>query len=318
MKFQAKKAVRTKRPLKVSVEGLSGSGKTFTALRLAFDMKRHGIGSKIVVMDSENGSASLYAGVDIDGERWDFDTVELTGDACNPAGYAEAYRWAVAPAQGYDIVIFDSLTHAWHGAVEEVDRIAAGPKGDKFRAWATVTPQQREMLRALTDTAAHCICTMRVKSEYDRTTDDKGRVSIKKIGTKTDQREGAEYEFDLVLRMDAGNQVAVEKVRGCTALNGRTASKPGPAFWAPLFDWWRGGADVPTPPPAASPAPGKDQPAESFADAVQATLKVAKKGWADVLAWVNESFKTGHPAKTKFGDIDPAHLQAWVDAFTPQ
>ena len=69
MKFQAKKAVRTKRPLKVSVEGLSGSGKTFTALRLAFDMRRHGIGSKIVVMDSENGSASLYAGVEIDGER---------------------------------------------------------------------------------------------------------------------------------------------------------------------------------------------------------------------------------------------------------
>lgn len=314
MKFQAKKAVRTKRPLKVSVEGLSGSGKTFTALRLAFDMKRHGIGSKIVVMDSENGSASLYAGVEIDGERWDFDTVELTQEACNPTGYAEAYRWAVAPAQGYDIVIFDSLTHAWHGAMEQVDQLA-GPKGDKFRAWATVTPQQREMLQTLTDARAHTICTMRVKSEYERTQGSDGRASIKKVGTKTDQREGAEYEFDLVLRMDAGNQVAVEKVRGCTALNGKTASKPGPAFWAQLFEWWQGGAEVPPPP---STAPGKDQPADPLTLAVRATLESAKKRWIDVINWVNAEKQTKHPTGAKFGDIDPAHLQAWVDAFTPQ
>ena len=96
----------------------------------------------------------------------------------------------------------------------------------------------------------------------------------------------------------------------------KAATKPAPApYKAPAED-----ADDPVEltPAKPSPAPGKAQPAESLADAVQATLKVAKKGWADVLAWVNESFKTGHPAKTKFGDIDPAHLQAWVDAFTPQ
>ena len=251
MKFTAKKAVRTKRPLKVSLEGLSGSGKTYTALRLAFDMKRNGIGKRIVILDSENGSASLYADVTEDGERWEFDTVDLTPDVCNPAGYAEAYRWAVS--QGYDIIILDSLSHAWHGALEQVDAIANVPKGDKFRAWASVTPLQRDMIETITNDRAHCIATRRVKSEYERTEGANGKAQIRKVGVKTDQRENTEYEFDLVLRMDQGNEVAVEKVRGCSALNGKRAHKPGPAFWQPLFDWWKGGAEVQQvqPPPVA-------------------------------------------------------------------
>lgn len=241
MKFQAKKAVRTKRPLKISLEGLSGSGKTYTALRLAFDMRRAGIGKRIVVLDSENGSASLYADVTEDGERWEFDTVDLTPDVCNPQGYAEAYRWAVS--QGYDIIVFDSLSHAWHGALEQVDAMA-GAKGDKFRAWANVTPLQRDMIETLTNDRAHCIVTMRVKGEYERTTDANGRAQIKKVGLKTDQRENTEYEFDLVLRFEQGNECRVEKVRGCSQMNTRHAVKPGPSFWQPLFDWWKGGAEV--------------------------------------------------------------------------
>lgn len=258
MNFTAKKAVRTKRPLKVSLEGLSGSGKTYTALRLAFDMRRNGIGSRVVVLDSENGSASLYADVTEDGERWEFDTVDLVADVCHPAGYAEAYRWAVK--QGYDLVIFDSLSHAWHGALEQVDAMA-GAKGDKFRAWASVTPQQRDMIQTLTDPRANCIVTMRVKSEYEHGTGPNGKAQIKKVGVKADQRENTEYEFDLVLRFEQGNECRVEKVRGCSALNGKTATRPGPQFWRPLFDWWKGGAELPAPAgktPAPDPASVKE------------------------------------------------------------
>ena len=240
MTFEVKKAKRQRRPLKINLEGVSGSGKTYTALRLAFAMRRAGIGKKIIVADSENESAGLYEGVVADGERWEYDVCPMPQEKQNPVGYTEAYEYLVA--QGFDIIIGDSLTHAWYGAQEIVDRYSAANRGDKFGGWAKVTPQQRTMLATLTDARAHFIGTMRVKSEYDRV--QKGdKAVITKVGTKTDQREGSEYEFDCVVRMDKGDVptdhvIVVDKVRGCTAMDGRRGVNPGPDFWKPLFDWW--------------------------------------------------------------------------------
>lgn len=252
MAFEVKKAKRQRRPLKINLEGVSGSGKTFSALRLAFAMRRAGIGTKIVVADSENESAGLYDGVVQDGERWEYDVCPMPPDKQNPAGYTEAYEYLVS--QGFDIIIGDSLTHAWYGAQEQVDRYAQANKGDKFGGWAKVTPKQRQMLATLTDTRAHFIGTMRVKSEYDRV-ESNGKATIKKVGTKTDQREGSEFEFDVVARLDKGDvptdhTILIEKVRGCTAMDGKQGINPGPEFWKPLFDWWLSAEALP---PARSP-----------------------------------------------------------------
>jgi len=242
MSFEVKKAKRQRRPLKINLEGVSGSGKTFTALRLAFAMRRAGIGKRIVVADSENESAGLYAAVRIDGEVWEYETCPIPRDRQNPAGYTEAYEYLVG--QGYDIVIGDSLTHAWYGAQEIVDRYASANKNDKFGGWAKVTPAQRQMLATLTDGRAHFVGTMRVKSDYQNVVNERtGREQMKKVGTKTDQREGSEFEFDCVARLDRGDLptdhvIHIEKIRGCTAMDGKTGVNPGPDFWKPLFDWW--------------------------------------------------------------------------------
>lgn len=250
MGFEVKKAKRSRRPLKVCLEGLSGSGKTYTALRLAFAMRRAGIGKRIVVADSENESAGLYEGTVVDGERWEYDVCPIPADKQNPEGYTEAYEYLVG--LGFDVVIADSLTHAWYGAQEIVDRYAAANKNDKFGGWRIVTPKQRAMLDTLTDGRAHLVGTMRVKSEYDRVKKEgSDRVEIKKVGTKTDQREGTEYEFDCVARMDRGDiptdhVIQIDKVRGCTAMDGRRGVNPGPDFWKPLFDWWLSAEEVPS------------------------------------------------------------------------
>lgn len=272
--FVAKKAKRTRRPLKISAEGVSGGGKSMTALRIAYDMRRNGIGKNIVVFDTENESAGLYAGMEIDGERWDFMHVDMPADKRNPSGFAEAYDWAVS--QGYDIVIFDSLSHAWHGALEQVDQMARG--GDKMRAWANMSPMQRQMIQTLTDPRAHCIVTMRVKTEFQESEGANGKKRMQKVGMKADQRDNTEYEFDLVLRFEAGNECHVEKVRGCTAMNGRSATKPGPAFWKPLFDWWKQGDDAPPPAPARQPQPAQqnDQSGVGLYESLLAAVKDAE------------------------------------------
>jgi hypothetical protein len=239
--FETRKAKRQRRPLKINLEGLSGAGKTFTAIRTGFAMKRAGIGRRIVVADSENNSADLYAGIVVDGEAWDYEVCPIPAQHQNPTGYTALYEHLIE--QGFDIIIIDSMSHAWHGAMDQVDRIAQGSRGDKFAAWANVTPAQRKMIATLTDQRAHLITTMRVKSEYERVEGANGKDRIKKVGMKTDQREGTEYEFDVVARLDQGHDIFVEKVRGCTAMDGRQANCPDALFWKPLFDWWLSAAD---------------------------------------------------------------------------
>ena len=257
--FQVRQARRQRRPLKISLEGLSGSGKTFSALRLAFAMRRAGIGSKIVVADSENESAGLYDGVQIDGEVWQYQVCPIPHEVQNPKGYADCYEYLVGA--GFDLVIFDSLSHAWHGAMQQVDDFARANRGDKFGGWAKVTPDQRHMLDTLTDPRAHCIVTMRVKSEYERV-DANGKAQIKKVGMKTDQRDNTEYEFDAVIRIDQSHEAHVEKVRGCSAMDNKSGVKPGPEFWKPLFDWWLSAE------PVVSTA---DQLADVYAERIAAT-----------------------------------------------
>ncbi len=246
--FKTTKAKRSRRPLKIDIQGTSGSGKTYTALRTAFAMRRNGIGTRIVVADSENESASLYDGVTTDGEKWSYDVCPIPPDKQNPSGYVECYNYLVS--EGYDIIIIDSMSHAWAGALQRVDELAARSKsGDKFTTgWRQVTPEQEALFKTITGPKAHVITTTRVKTEYDKVQGYGGKEGWGKVGTKSIQREGAEYEYDVVIRInnEAGEHVAVvEKVRGCTAMDGKSAKCPGPDFWMPLFDWWKSADEVP-------------------------------------------------------------------------
>lgn len=61
-----KKAERKKAFLKIAITGVSGSGKTYSALQLA-----QGLGDKIAMIDTENGSGELYSNLcEYDVARW--------------------------------------------------------------------------------------------------------------------------------------------------------------------------------------------------------------------------------------------------------
>ena len=119
MAFQ--KAVKTKAKLRLALCGLAGCGKTFTALKVASEISKHiraaGLGDgRIAVIDSERGSASLYA------DEFDFDVCEL--DSFSPMAYVEKIK--DAEQAGYDIIVADSLSHAWAGKDGALDQIADG------------------------------------------------------------------------------------------------------------------------------------------------------------------------------------------------
>jgi len=186
MKFE--KAMRKKARLRLALTGPSGSGKTYSALLIA-----KGIGGKVAVIDTEKGSASLYSDVA------DFDVLELE-PPFSPERFIEGIN--AAEQAGYDTIIIDSITHEWSGVggcLELVDTIAKAKfRGNTWSAWSEINPRHRLFLDAILRSNMHVIATMRSKTETAQV-EENGRKKVAKLGMKSEQRDGVEYEFTTVL-----------------------------------------------------------------------------------------------------------------------
>jgi len=224
-------ATKKKSRLRLAILGPSGSGKTYSALaigkHLAAMMK-----SPLAVIDTERGSASKYAG-----DVADFSVLELT--SFSPGNYIKAIR--LAQANGFKVIVVDSLSHAWFGADGILDQ--KDKKGDtSFGAWRTLTPQHNDLVEAILAFDGHIICTMRSKMEYVQEKDSKGKTTVRKVGLAPVQREGMEYEFDVIGEMDVDNCMHVTKTR-CSALADASIRKPGADVAATLLAWLDQGVD---------------------------------------------------------------------------
>jgi len=221
-----KRATRSQLKLRMALCGPSGSGKSYTALRFAF-----ALGPKVAAVDTEHGSLSKYQGLQPDGVPWDFDVVELKHYA--PTAYTECIREAARA--GYDVLVLDSLSHAWEGAGGALDQVDK-KGGNRFTAWKDVTPQHRAMIDAILGSPLHVIATMRTKTEYVLEENEKGKQVPVKIGTQPVQRAGMEYEFDVVADMDLSHTLTVSKTR-CSDIDQQISSHPSAAFVDPLRAW---------------------------------------------------------------------------------
>lgn len=271
-----KKAERKKIKLRMALDGPAGSGKTYSGLMFAF-----ALGKKVAVVDTEAGSATKYEGFcPAGGEPWKFDVCEL--QSFSPSTYEQVIL--EAGRLGYDVLLIDSLSHAWQGtdgALEQVDK-KKGKDGNSFTAWKDVTPQQSRMIDAILRSPCHVIATMRTKTEYvlEEATNASGKKVMvpKKVGLAPIQRQGVEYEFDVVCDIDQAHTLVVSKSR-CPAIADKIAHKPGPAFMAPLKYWLEEGMDVPaetvesaglafrpaTPPPSSPQTTANGEPAQADA-----------------------------------------------------
>lgn len=199
--MQFRKAERKKAKLRLALCGPSGSGKTLSALKIA-----KGIGGRVAMIDTESGSGELYA--DNPNLGLEYDVMQFE-PPYTPQRAIEAIQ--AAHRAGYDVVIFDSLSHVWMGEggmLEMVDNAAKGMQGNSFAAWKNVRPHEKKFLEALTRTNIHIIATMRTKTEWTTEKDAKGKTRPVKVGLKPEQREGLEYEFTVVFDMAIDGNIA--------------------------------------------------------------------------------------------------------------
>lgn len=198
--MEIRKAQRSQSKIKIAITGPSGSGKTYSSLCLA-----SGLGKKICLIDTENNSASLYS------DQFDFDVIDL-----KPPYSIERYLEALklATDSNYDVVIADSISHAWAGEggllqrKEQLD--ARGGSG--YTNWAKMTPLQERFVSALVHAPVHLIVTIRSKTAYELI-DDNGKKKPVKLGLAPIQRDGIEYEFTTVFDVAQNHEAAVSKDR---------------------------------------------------------------------------------------------------------
>lgn len=265
MSFIVQRATHVRRPLRLTLMGPSGGGKTWTALEIATELARQE-GGEVVLIDTERRSGALYAN--------DFPPYSVIpfDPPYHPSRYLEACRAAVE-AQA-KVIIIDSLSHAWSGPgglLEEVDKVAARNRGgNSFNAWKSLTPLQNELVDGILALPCHVIVTMRVKTKY-LVEERNGKSVPRKVGTVPIQREGLEYEFDIVGYMDPErNQLTVEKTR-CSTLNGAVIAKPGGDVARTLLAWLEAGA--PDAEPHSSPSPKPTRPAPAPAQKAPAPVQ---------------------------------------------
>ena len=182
--------------MKMALEGPSGSGKTYSSLLLAYGMA--GDWRKIAVIDSENGSADLYA------ELGPYNVITITD--YNPETYIDAIN--VCVHAGMDVIIVDSISQSWDCLLEQ----HASMPGNSFTNWSKITPRQNDLIQRILNAPCHVICTMRTKQDYVLS-EKNGRMVPEKVGLKAVMRDGVDYEFTVVLDMDLAHRATASKDR---------------------------------------------------------------------------------------------------------
>lgn len=195
------KVTREKSKLRLALAGVSGSGKTLSALYIAYGIT--GDWSKIALIDTEHGRAKFYA------NRSDLHTGTFLYQEMTPPYSPEKYKQMVtegAQAVGSDgVVIVDSFSHAWNnegGVLDIKAEIEKKPGKNSYTAWSDAGKYQNSLVNTVLSVNCHTIVTMRVKMEYAMEQNDRGKMQPVKIGLAPVQRDDTEYEFDVVLNIN--------------------------------------------------------------------------------------------------------------------
>jgi hypothetical protein len=155
--------------LLIGLAGGTGSGKTYSALRIARGISG---GDPFHVIDTENGRALHYA------DEFSFLHASLSAPF-KPSRYAAAIL--EAEAQGAKVIVVDSTSHSWTGeggVLEWHDRLEGGQASRKMLAWQEPKADHRVFENALLQTRAHVILCFRAAPKVEMRKGADGKIEV--------------------------------------------------------------------------------------------------------------------------------------------
>ena len=213
--------------IKLALQGCAGSGKTMSALLLAYGLCNDW--SKIAIIDSENGSADLYASLG------NYNVLSLQ-DNFTPETYMEAI--GICEEAGMEVIIIDSISPCWDNLLE----YHAGLQGNSFTNWQKITPRMNAFMQRILQSGSHVICTMRCKQDYVLS-EKNGKMVPEKVGLKAVMRDGIDYEFTIVFDINMKHQAVASKDR-TNLFTGKPDFTISEETGKAILDWCNDGVSV--------------------------------------------------------------------------
>lgn len=296
--MELRKATRQQAKIRLGLSAVSGGGKTYSAILIAKGLAKGDL-TKVAIIDTENGSADLYA------HMGDYNVLRLEAPF-TPERYIQAMR--ACENAGMEVIIVDSITHEWDGKGGVLE-ISNSMTGNSYTNWAKVTPRHQAFIDAILTSKCHVITTVRRKQDYDMVTNDKGKLMPVKVGLKEVTREGFEYELTMNLELDIKHNATVSKDRtGLFA--GQPEFVPSEETGTIILEWCESGAQPITSEDVGQPTKVTDDrsPEDKLRDctsvkdllAVYNSLtpdeQATHKGLAGILKGAIKMEKEGQPA----------------------
>ena len=262
--------------VKALIGGPSGSGKSYSALRVATGIAgREGEGTKIGYIGTEGMRDKLYA------NEFDYDLISL--EEYSP-DYYEAAIDAFLEA-GYKVIIVDSMTHLWNWVQDQVQLTT---KGDNtFQAWGKYKKENKKIIEKILLAPAHIIVTGRGKDEYVLEANSRGKMAPRKVGVGVQQDKDIEYEYMVTWMIDQDTHLAEAAKDNTHIFEGKIKvldEKAGEA----LYDWANDGDPVKSP---------KERAEEVKRIQDEITAKATELGGsknAEMMEWYREKFNGNH------------------------
>lgn len=196
--IQIRKAQREGARLVIGLAGVSGSGKTYSAIQLAYGLANRDA-SKVGFLDTENRRGSLYS----DALPEPF----LIGDLIAPFS-PQRYVEAIHEFQkaGVQVLVIDSVTHEWEGSggCEEIASNTSGRMSD----WKKAKAEHKRFMNAMLQCDMHIIACIRAREKVDFTNPKEPRS----LGVQPIQEKNFMFEMTASLMMwDSGRQQQILK-----------------------------------------------------------------------------------------------------------
>ena len=262
--------------VKALIGGPSGSGKSYSALRVATGIAgREGEGTKIGYIGTEGMRDKLYA------NEFNYDLISLEEYSSD---YYEAALDAFLEA-GYKVIIIDSMTHLWNWVQDQVQLTT---KGDNtFQAWGKYKKENKKIIEKILLAPAHIIVTARGKDEYVLEANSRGKMAPRKVGVGAQQDKDIEYEYMVTWMIDQNTHLAEAAKDNTHIFEGKIKvldEKDGEA----LYNWANDGDLVKSP---------KERAEEVKRIQDEITAKAAELGGTknkEMMEWYKEKFNGNH------------------------
>ncbi len=200
--------------LLIALSGMSGSGKTLSALKLARGIAGHK--GKVAIIDTENGRSKIYA---------DDITSGFLVAPFEPPYNADKFITAIDEAEKnkIDVLIIDSLSHEWEGIGGVIDQAETATKtlksgkvvpDNSIQKWKVPKRAHQSLVDKLLSANMHIIVTLRAKTKTKQVKNEQtGKMEIISSDEAVPiQEKSFIYDASLHLLMLGHGQYEVKKV----------------------------------------------------------------------------------------------------------